>query len=148
MIMISVRIRLKEKKWMKTDVLVNQIDTDGDGVPDHLDQCPETPEGEEVDENGCAPSQKDSDNDGVTDDLDQCPDTPEGADVDENGCTEEQKIDTDQDGVPDYLDQCPDTPEGARKWMKTGVHHLRKILIMMGLQMIWINALIRLKEKR
>jgi gliding motility-associated-like protein len=77
-----------------------------------LDQCPDTPEGEEVDENGCAPSQKDSDNDGVTDDLDQCPDTPEGADVDENGCTEEQKIDTDQDGVPDYLDQCPDTPEG------------------------------------
>jgi hypothetical protein len=63
------------------------IDTDGDGVPDQLDQCPDTPEGEEVDENGCAPSQKDSDGDGVIDDNDQCPDTPEGEEVDENGCS-------------------------------------------------------------
>lgn len=28
-------------------------DSDGDGVLEHLDRCPNTPEGEEVDENGC-----------------------------------------------------------------------------------------------
>lgn len=29
------------------------VDTDGDGVPDHLDQCPDTKPGAKVDENGC-----------------------------------------------------------------------------------------------
>jgi outer membrane protein OmpA-like peptidoglycan-associated protein len=28
-------------------------DQDGDGVPNHLDRCPNTPRGEEVDQNGC-----------------------------------------------------------------------------------------------
>jgi len=28
-------------------------DSDRDGVPEHIDRCPNTPEGEEVDENGC-----------------------------------------------------------------------------------------------
>ena len=87
------------------------LDSDGDGVPDEFDQCPDTPEGEEVDENGCSRDQIDTDGDGVPDYLDQCPDTPEGEEVDENGCSRDQ-IDTDGDGVPDYLDQCPDTPEG------------------------------------
>jgi hypothetical protein len=86
-------------------------DTDGDGVTDDVDQCPDTPEGEEVDENGCSDFQKDTDGDGVTDDVDQCPDTPEGEEVDENGCSSTQ-IDTDGDGVTDDVDQCPDTPEG------------------------------------
>ena len=29
------------------------LDTDGDGVPDHLDECPHTPAAVEVDERGC-----------------------------------------------------------------------------------------------
>ncbi|MEE2002759.1 OmpA family protein [Alkalimonas sp. MEB108] len=29
------------------------VDSDGDGVPDHLDQCPNTPRGHKVDERGC-----------------------------------------------------------------------------------------------
>jgi hypothetical protein len=29
-------------------------DTDGDGIPDHLDQCPDTPQGKIVDANGCS----------------------------------------------------------------------------------------------
>jgi OOP family OmpA-OmpF porin len=69
-------------------------DSDGDGVWDHLDQCPDTPKGVTVDEKGCpvkllkpaAPKPMDSDGDGVTNDIDQCPRTPAGAVVDERGC--------------------------------------------------------------
>ena len=86
-------------------------DADGDGISNTTDQCPDTPSGEQVDENGCSDSQKDTDEDGVSDDLDQCPDTPSGEAVDGNGCSESQK-DTDQDGVTDDLDQCPSTPNG------------------------------------
>jgi len=81
------------------------IDSDGDGVPDYLDKCPDTPKGVAVDANGCP---LDSDGDGVPDYLDKCPDTPKGVAVDANGCP----FDTDGDGVPDYLDKCPNTPKG------------------------------------
>jgi hypothetical protein len=47
-------------------------DSDGDGVLDDQDQCPNTPSGAAVDTNGCAASQLDTDGDGVTDDRDQC----------------------------------------------------------------------------
>jgi len=86
-------------------------DTDGDGVTDDVDQCPDTPSGEEVNETGCSSSQVDTDGDGVMDDMDTCPETPEGEDVDENGCSDSQK-DSDEDGVTDDMDQCPDTPSG------------------------------------
>lgn len=59
-------------------------DSDGDGVPDHLDLCPDTPEGSTADENGC--QVPDSDEDGVPDSIDQCPNTPAGASVNEVGC--------------------------------------------------------------
>jgi len=81
-------------------------DTDGDGVLDYLDGCPNTPKGVPVDEKGCP---KDTDGDGVPDYLDECPNTPKGVTVDEKGCPK----DTDGDGVPDYLDECPNTPKGA-----------------------------------
>ena len=38
-------------------VFVN-IDSDGDGINDDIDECPDTPSGEEVDESGCSDSQK------------------------------------------------------------------------------------------
>ena len=84
------------------------VDTDGDGVPDRKDKCPNTPPGRTVDETGC---ELDSDGDGVVDGLDQCPNTPAGTEVDERGCPPDQ--DTDGDGVPDKRDQCPDTPAGV-----------------------------------
>jgi surface protein len=78
-------------------------DSDKDGVPDDIDECPGTPEGVKVDELGCA---LDSDGDGVNDDVDQCLDTPVGVEVDENGCAASQK-DTDGDGLTDDVDSCP-----------------------------------------
>ena len=81
-------------------------DSDGDGVPDRRDACPNTPAGATVDARGC-PS--DSDGDGVLDGLDRCAGTPRGAHVDANGCP----LDSDHDGVLDGIDQCPDTPAGA-----------------------------------
>jgi OOP family OmpA-OmpF porin len=58
-------------------------DSDGDGVPDDQDKCPDTPEGVKVDEVGCP---LDTDGDGVPDYMDKCPQTPPGATVDEVGC--------------------------------------------------------------
>lgn len=60
-------------------------DSDGDGVTDDLDRCPNTPLGTPVDSRGC-PIPVDSDGDGVPDDRDQCPNTPAGTEVDANGC--------------------------------------------------------------
>jgi hypothetical protein len=60
-------------------------DTDGDGVTDDRDQCPNTPLGTAVDSFGC-PVPVDSDGDGVPDDRDQCPETPFGEEVDSDGC--------------------------------------------------------------
>ena len=82
-------------------------DSDGDGVYDGIDQCPDTPRGWPVDSNGCP---KDSDGDGVADGEDDCPNTPSGATVDARGCPK----DSDGDGVYDGIDRCPDTPQGAR----------------------------------
>ena len=82
-------------------------DSDGDGVPDKRDKCPNTPLGATVDINGC-PS--DSDRDGVYDGIDKCPNTPIGAVVDATGCP----VDSDKDGVADGIDKCPNTPIGAK----------------------------------
>jgi OOP family OmpA-OmpF porin len=59
------------------------MDSDGDGVPDDKDRCPNTPKGAAVDADGCP---KDSDGDGVPDYKDNCPGTPRGAKVDPKGC--------------------------------------------------------------
>jgi outer membrane protein OmpA-like peptidoglycan-associated protein len=81
-------------------------DSDGDGVYDKKDKCPDTPHGAIVDKVGCP---LDSDGDGVFDGIDQCPDTPKGWPVDAKGCP----LDTDGDGVVDGLDKCPNTPKGC-----------------------------------
>ena len=78
-------------------------DTDGDGVSDQNDQCPDTPPMVTVDEFGCP---VDSDNDNVPDYADDCPNTPANIPVDIKGCP----VDSDKDGIPDYLDLCNDTP--------------------------------------
>ena len=60
------------------------VDSDGDGVIDNLDKCPNTVAGAKVDANGC---ELDGDHDGVVDRLDRCPTTPAGDKVDEVGCS-------------------------------------------------------------
>ena len=90
--------------------LIEVKDKDGDGVPDEKDQCPDTPYGTTVDQNGC-PTAGDRDQDGVNDLDDLCPDTVLGEDVDENGCSCTQ-LDTDSDGINNCLDKCPGTPLG------------------------------------
>ena len=55
------------------------IDTDNDGIPDDIDECPTDPT------NTCN-DPIDTDGDGVNDNVDQCPSTPPGATVDSVGC--------------------------------------------------------------
>jgi outer membrane protein OmpA-like peptidoglycan-associated protein len=83
------------------------IDSDGDGVWDGIDQCPDTPKGWPVDAKGCP---LDSDGDGVVDGKDKCPNTPKGCTVNADGCP----ADADGDGVCDGVDKCPNTPKGCR----------------------------------
>ena len=70
-------------------------DSDADTVTDPLDQCANTPNGESVDANGCAESQKDPDNDGISGSSDNCP-TVANAD----------QADGDSDGIGDVCDNC------------------------------------------
>jgi len=82
-------------------------DSDGDGVLDLNDRCPDTPKGALVDKHDGCPW--DIDRDGVMEGVDQCASTPAGWPVDEKGCP----LDTDGDAVPDGADACADTPKGA-----------------------------------
>lgn len=72
---------IQEKMEACGDIIL--VDTDGDGVTDDKDQCPDTPRGAPVDANGCP---LDSDGDGVPDYMDKCPGTRAGVKVDGNGC--------------------------------------------------------------
>jgi OOP family OmpA-OmpF porin len=58
-------------------------DSDGDGVVDPDDRCPNTPAGAVVDKQGCP---IDSDGDGFFDGLDKCPNSIKGALIDDYGC--------------------------------------------------------------
>ena len=87
------------------------VDSDGDGVYNADDRCPNTPAGTAVGADGCPlAGPGDMDGDGVDDDMDRCPNTPAGVAVDSRGCA----LDGDGDGVPDHRDQCPDSEAGAR----------------------------------
>ena len=86
-------------------------DSDGDGILDLNDHCPDTPKGALVDKHDGCPW--DLDLDGVMEGLDKCPETPDGWPVNDQGCP----LDSDGDAVPDGTDACPDTP--ARAIVKT-----------------------------
>jgi OOP family OmpA-OmpF porin len=82
-------------------------DSDGDGIEDAEDACPDTPgvPSEDPSQHGCPPS--DRDGDGILDAEDACPDQPgvPNANPDLNGCP-----DSDGDGIPDAQDACPQEP--------------------------------------
>lgn len=67
-------------------VCTDQSDSDGDGVNDVVDDCPNTPNGAQVDANGCPTSLGDADNDGVDDAIDICPGTAANVNVNAWGC--------------------------------------------------------------
>ncbi len=82
-------------------------DRDKDGVPDSLDNCPNTPGMAKF--KGCPPP-IDSDFDGVPDSLDKCP-TVAGVEA-TGGCP---LADQDGDSIPDVVDLCP-TVAGLEKY--------------------------------
>jgi len=92
------------------------VDTDSDGVTDLNDDCPGTPSGAAVDDNGCALSQVDSDGDGFSDDM-EINSTP-GTDPFDPTDNPNNVRDTDGDGCSDYdelnflnfCDNDPNTP--------------------------------------
>ncbi|MBK8266794.1 MAG: thrombospondin type 3 repeat-containing protein [Planctomycetes bacterium] len=82
-------------------------DTDGDGVINCLDLCPNTPACASVNETGCP---TDGDADGVFDGCDLCAATSAGDAVDASGCS---TVDEDADGVLNDVDDCRGTPPCA-----------------------------------
>jgi OOP family OmpA-OmpF porin len=87
-----------------------RLDSDGDGIPDDADRCPDLAEDRDgyEDDDGCP--DPDNDKDGVPDGLDKCPNDPEDRDgyEDHDGCPD---ADNDMDGIPDARDKCPDVAE-------------------------------------
>ncbi len=81
-------------------------DSDHDGIPDDLDECPNTSEDKDgfEDDDGCP--EADNDGDGLPDAKDKCPLEPEDEDgyQDADGCPDP---DNDHDGILDIMDRCP-----------------------------------------
>ena len=96
-------------------------DSDGDGIKDDEDDCPNDPEDFDgfQDTKADSPPGKygcpdpDNDEDGIPDVDDKCPNDPEDRDgfQDEDGCPEANDGDRDGDGILDKNDKCPDVPE-------------------------------------
>ncbi len=85
-------------------------DSDGDGIPDDVDKCPNAPEDKDgfEDADGCP--DPDNDKDGIPDAIDKCPneaETKNGID-DDDGCPEK---DEDGDGILGSNDKCPNEAE-------------------------------------
>ena len=77
-----------EKEVVAAPVIVAvaaEVDSDGDGVYDKLDRCPNTPANSTVGADGC-PVPMDDDHDGVLNAQDICPNTPAGETVNADGC--------------------------------------------------------------
>jgi outer membrane protein OmpA-like peptidoglycan-associated protein len=94
----------------KGAIAAGGIDSDGDGIPDGQDICPQQPEDKDGfdDEDGCP--DLDNDQDGIADKQDKCPNEAEDQDgfQDDDGCPE---VDNDNDGIPDAQDKCPGEAE-------------------------------------
>ena len=81
-------------------------DTDGDGINDELDKCPN--QAGTAKYNGCPVP--DTDGDGINDEEDKCPN--QAGPASNNGCP---IADRDNDGINDDQDKCPDVPGVASR---------------------------------
>ncbi|WP_171017271.1 gliding motility-associated C-terminal domain-containing protein [Maribacter sp. ACAM166] len=90
-------------EWMIVDA--GECDNDNDGVINSEDECPNTPTGEPVDENGCSETQRDADGDGISDDEDVFPNNAdEFEDTDDDGTGDNEDLDDDNDGYSDEIE--------------------------------------------
>ncbi|MCK6569512.1 OmpA family protein [Myxococcota bacterium] len=92
------------------EVAAVPVDTDGDGVGDATDRCPNVPEDPDGHEDADGCPETDNDGDGFPDVADLCPATAEDRDGhrDDDGCPDP---DNDHDQIADALDRCPLEPE-------------------------------------
>lgn len=90
-------------------------DSDGDGVIDTQDACPNTPANSVVNAQGCAESQLDDDNDGVSNAIDQCPNTPANTNVDAEGCVSNSGFSLDPENFTIVVngETCADKSNGS-----------------------------------
>lgn len=102
----SVALKFGAEEPMVTGVQ----DTDKDGIPDNVDQCPTIAEDIDgfQDADGCP--DPDNDGDGILDVNDDCPNQAEDIDgwQDSDGCPD---VDNDGDGILDKDDKCPNVAE-------------------------------------
>jgi hypothetical protein len=87
----------------------DQADADGDGTGDACDGCPNDPDRTEPGSCGCNASSVDTDGDGTIDCEDGCPNDPNKTSPGTCGCGAAD-VDTDGDGAPDCNDACPSDP--------------------------------------
>jgi len=98
--------------------MIGDVDSDGDGRCDSLDECPDNPLKTEAGMCGC--DAYDSDGDWVCDEDDICPGGSDKIDTDGDGVPDfcdaceghDDDADWDNDGIPDGCDPCPDSATG------------------------------------
>jgi len=101
-------------------------DSDGDGTPDHADNCPGVPNADQADadSDGVGDAcEGDQDSDTIADDTDNCLTVANGDQADSDGdgrgdacdvCPNAAIDDADGDGVCGDVDSCPNTARGVR----------------------------------
>ena len=127
------------------------FDSDGDGIIDALDQCPDSPKGETVDLNGCTEVKIDTDGDGLLDNVDPDDDNdglpdrvekmfgsnPLLADTDGDGLNDREEMkkgtkpnnrDTDGDSFNDFEDPFPLDPKENKDSDKDGIGDKFRVL--------------------